>query len=55
MSCNSDRSKDSEVTYMGTDHVEMVDSPAYESTNRIYDTVVMGTDNSKNVYDYVKR
>ena len=29
---------------MGTDHVEMVDSPAYESTNRIYDTVDKGND-----------
>ena len=52
MSCNFDRSKDSEVIDMGTDHVEMVDSPAYESTsaNEIYDTAEMGDDNSKDSY-----
>ena len=54
MSCNFDRSKDSEVIHghMGTDHVEMVNSPAYESTsaNEIYDTAEMGDDNSKELY-----
>ena len=39
---------------MGTDHVEMVDSPAYESTDRIYDTVDVGNDNSRDLYENVK-
>ena len=41
-----DRSKESEVIYMGSDQIEMVDSPAYESANRIYDTVKMRNGNS---------
>ena len=41
-----DRSKESEVIYMVSDHIEMVDSPAYESANRIYDTVKMRNGNS---------
>ena len=50
MSCNSDRSKYSKVIYTEIDHVEMSDSPVYESANEIYDTAEMGNDNSEDMY-----